>query len=61
MTGEEGRVLQGQLRRGARWGAVRMVEVAIKRLLRALKKKKKKKKAQGEKNFKEGVLGSSKC
>ena len=55
MTGEEGRVLQGQLRRGARWGAVRMVEVAIKRLLRALKKKKKKK-GSGRKEFQGGSV-----
>lgn len=53
MTGEEGRVLQGQLRRGARWGAVRMVEVAIKRLLRALKKKKK---GSGRKEFQGGSV-----
>lgn len=33
VTGEEGKVLWGQLRRrGARWGAVRMTGVGIKRL-----------------------------
>lgn len=53
VTGEEGKVFQGQLRggRGARWGTERMIEVETKNIAGRLKKKKK---AQ-EREFQGGI------